>query len=319
MNLTEAIDLYVSRRHAEGSTYVNGENVLRSMCRQVGNVPLSQLATQQVSDFLNRSGCSALTRRGRYSMVRRFLTYWSIRDEAPTLKLLPPAKASVTFDPYIYSPRQIAAILAAVKDTQASSRIVTAGTLRMFLLTLYATGGVFNEVLQIRSSQLDLERCELVLNGNQRVCSRRIPICLDLSRELRLYLRGRFAEDASDCTIFASISGQPLTNSYLTARFQRLLQAADITRRDGIRRSPRMKDFRASFAVHRLETWIKEKGNLDRLLPSLSTYMGYSSLCAARKYLRFTPDHLRAHIAKLSEPSSAAMDMINTSFVKASP
>ena len=179
--------------------------------------------------------------------------------------------------------------------------------------------GVFNEVLQIRSSQLDLKRCKLVLNGNQRVCSRRIPICLDLSRELRLYLRGSLAEDASDCTIFASISGQPLTNSYLTARFQRLLQAADITRSDGIRRSPRMRDFRASFAVHRLETWIKEGGNLDRFLPSLSTYMGYSSLCAARKYLRFAPDHLRAHIAKLSEPSSTAMDAIITSVVKASP
>jgi integrase/recombinase XerD len=301
MKLSQAIEIYVSRRHAEGSTYVNGESVLRSLCRQIGDVPLAQLPAEKVSQFLNSARCSPLTRRGKYSMVGRFLEFWYVREEVPLLSLMVPPKVSSSFHPYVFSREQVSKMLAAVTVTQRSSRLVSASTFRMYLLTLYATGAVFNEVLSIRSSQLDFGRCQLILNGDRRTCKRCIPMCPDLARQLEQHV-GSLGPDSR---LFCSISGGPITSQYLISRFHRLLVAAEVVRNDGTDRIPRMQDFRATFAVHRLTTWLKQGDDLNRLLPSLSAYMGYASLDAAGKYLRLAPDLLLADLKKLSEQSAS--------------
>lgn len=72
MNLSEAIDGYVSRRRIEGASYVNGECVLRSLCRTLGDVPLQTMTADAVVGFINHPRKAAITRRGHFSLVNRF-------------------------------------------------------------------------------------------------------------------------------------------------------------------------------------------------------------------------------------------------------
>ena len=61
-----------------------------------------------------------------------------------------------------------------------------------------------------------------------------------------------------------------------------------------------MRDFCPTFAVHRLTTWIKQGADLNRLIPALSTYMGFSRLAGAEKYLSFTSERFCGELRKLS-------------------
>ena len=62
-------------------------------------------------------------------------------------------------------------------------------------------------------------------------------------------------------------------------------------------RPPRLQDFRYTFAVHRLKTWIETGANLSEMLPALSTYMGYASLLKAEEFLAYAPQRFRDDLA----------------------
>ena len=71
-------------------------------------------------------------------------------------------------------------------------------------------------------------------------------------------------------------------------------------RSDDNSHEPRMQDLRPTFAVHRLTSWIKQGVDMNRMLPALSAYMGYSGLVAAEKFLALTPERFRRQLRILS-------------------
>ncbi len=68
----------------------------------------------------------------------------------------------------------------------------------------------------------------------------------------------------------------------------------------GATRQPRMRDFRHTFAVHRLSAWIKHGADLNRMIPALSAYMGQVGLGSTYHYLNVTPERFRQQLDKLS-------------------
>lgn len=54
--------------------------------------------------------------------------------------------------------------------------------------------------------------------------------------------------------------------------------------------APRPYDFRHTFATHRLYRWMKEKRDLNALLPYLSAYMGHAHFSATAYYIHLIPD-----------------------------
>ena len=53
MKLALAVDKYVSRRRSDGSSFVSSELNLRAFCRWCGDIELSSLAAESVTEFLN--------------------------------------------------------------------------------------------------------------------------------------------------------------------------------------------------------------------------------------------------------------------------
>lgn len=300
MKLSEAISTYVQRRHLEGSTYINGEEILRSFQRRTGDVSLDRVSDQDVVGFLNGPRTRAITKRGKYSMLSRFLQFWASRDEMPVLILTPPPLCKPAYAPYIYTRSQIRTLLTTTRISQKRSPLVDAATLRMFLLTLYATGALVSEAIGLRLGDLDHGRRRLTLQNRVPARRRCIPICQDFRSEILAHLRSRHRGRSLDVPLFSTISGEPLNQRYLDARFRRLRKLAAVARRDTYERPACMQDLRATFAVHRLTSWIKQGVDLNRVLPSLSVYMGYSGLAAAEKYLPLTPERFRKELRMLS-------------------
>jgi integrase/recombinase XerD len=187
----------------------------------------------------------------------------------PILALPVQTIREIEFMPYVYSHAELAALFAAV-SMKKHGTLIEPTTLRVFLLTLYATGGSVNEILRMRTSQVDLDQSQVTLNGSQRTRKRSIPICSDLRIELKRYLEVRELNNRNDIALFQTFSGDELKAGYLSVCFQRLLQIAGVARRDQFKRPPRMQDLRATFAVHRLSSWLKDGSDLNRLVPALS-------------------------------------------------
>jgi integrase/recombinase XerD len=82
--------------------------------------------------------------------------------------------------------------------------------------------------------------------------------------------------------------------------FARLCTIAKVQRSEGYSASPRIQDFRTTFAVHRITAWINAGADLNRLLPALAAYMGRRSLLSGESYLRLTPERFRKQLNSLS-------------------
>lgn len=54
-------------------------------------------------------------------------------------------------------------------------------------------------------------------------------------------------------------------------------------------RSPRLYDFRHTFATHRLYHWMREGKDLNAMLPYLSAYMGHAQLSDTYYYIHLVP------------------------------
>lgn len=73
----------------------------------------------------------------------------------------------------------------------------------------------------------------------------------------------------------------------LEKTFRQVLKKAAITGTG--RRSPRLYDFRHTFATHRLYRWMREGKDLNAMLPYLSAYMGHAQLSDTYYYIHLVP------------------------------
>ena len=83
MRLSEGIGIYVQRKRADGFAFENGSKTLSRFRKQIGDLQLSEVTTQHVSNFLNRSQTANKTWRINHSLLRRFFEYFASRNAMP--------------------------------------------------------------------------------------------------------------------------------------------------------------------------------------------------------------------------------------------
>ena len=299
MKLAEAVAQYVSRRREEGAQFIGTSSILRALCKHTGDISLESLSEGRIATFLNSSHCGLITSRSKHSVVRCFLRFWLIRDRVRALRLPQLERGAVTPPPFIYTLVEIRQLLHSTEKCQRFSKKMSSHTLRIILLTLYATGARLDEVLDLRRSCIDLKRKRIVFAANPWRRGRSIPIGEDLRTALASYIHRHRLPDDRNGLLFCCTNGQRVSSSYLYDRFKRLVAIAGVNLRT-LGRIPRLRDFRYTFAVHRLTHWIRQKADLNVLMPALSTYMGYASLTKAEEFLSYTPERFRYDLRKLS-------------------
>jgi integrase/recombinase XerD len=256
-----------------------------------------------VAAFLDGPATSETTWQKKYLHLRSFFLFWLARNaiSAMPLPLRRPAFKS-SFLPYIYSRAEVRRLLSMIRIGQKSSNCkIDTRTVRALILFLYGTGVLLSEALTLQRDDLDLKRRTITIRSLRPYRSRTIPICSDLYNVLRRYHATNYPKDTARARfLFLNRNGKALTEYAVQVTFRRLLRASGVTRRDGVSARPRLHDLRHTFAVHRIDAWIKHGTDLNRMLPALSVYMGRFALGSSDRYLSLSPERFRAQLNKLS-------------------
>jgi integrase/recombinase XerD len=301
MTLSEAIEAFIQTKRSGGILFDYGRRQLSSFRRYVNDLPPSQISSREVMGFLDHRAVAAISWRNKYFLLHRFFEFCYFCGAIPRL-ILPSPRPRVpqTFTPHIYTKTELYSLLSAISECQRHGlHIVDPETFRCVILTLYATGALVGEVLNLKLSDINFKTRRVTFQGNRIIQSRTVPICDDLNKEWQDFgLRGK--GKSGSCLCFHTKTGQPIVQCTLQYNFRQLRRIAGICRRDGAIWQPRMHDLRPTFAVHRITSWIKQGADLNRLLPALAAYMGNASLESTEQYLSLTPERFRKELNKLS-------------------
>ncbi|GAI10886.1 unnamed protein product, partial [marine sediment metagenome] len=119
--------------------------------------------------------------------------------------------------------------------------------------------------------------------------SRILPLSSSVAGEVYNYLTLRSKErlpmDTTSPLILNSCANKAYTGTGLSSNFSALSTALKIFTREG--KTPRIHDFRHTFAVRVLEGWYQKGEDVQAKLPFLSTYMGHVCIKSTYYYLKF--------------------------------
>jgi integrase len=303
VKLSEGIAMYVDHKRANGISFNKGQSNFAGLHRCVGDVQLSDIRPQDVLRFLNGPKTSNGTFRAKHSQLRHFFEFMAARELMPEIQM-PSNRFLVrqTFTPYIYTREELRRLLRAtrIRSKWAFTVLVAPQTIRAFLISLYATGALVGEMLRLLSKDVDLNAGTMTIRSNRFERKRKLPLSIDFLKELKRYAAWKRRKSLIADAFFVKDDGTLLVARSMNSVFQRLRKRANVMRYDGAQYQPRMHDFRATFAVHRITSWIRSKADLNRMLPALAVYMGQAGLASTERYLYLTPERFRTDLERLS-------------------
>jgi integrase len=229
--------------------------------------------------------------RRRLGVVRGFARYLSTIDpatEIPPEDLLPAALPRVA--PYLYSPGEIQALMAAAR---ALSPQLRAATFETVIGLLAVTGLRPGEALGLDRADVDLSDGALHVRAAKQNKHREVALHDTTTIALRKYsrLRDRHLPVPSSPAFFVSQQGARLTARAFNKVFAKLIGQIGLEGA-GERARPRAHDIRHSFAVRTLIDWYHAGENVDAKLPLLSTFLGHVDPASTYWYLQASPELL---------------------------
>jgi len=226
----------------------------------------------------------------RLGCIRQFAKHhraFDPRTEVPPPDLLPYPHRRQT--PHLYSCGQIAALMHAAGELPFPLRAASYSTL---IGLLAVTGMRVGEALALDNDDIDWRRSLITVRHAKFQKTRQIPLHSSTLAALRSYAarRDRLRPDRRSASFFLSQTGARVLHQNFHHVFLRLLRLTGIADRPG--RRPHLHDLRHSFAVKKLLDWYRAGLDVERRLPSLSTYLGHVSPTTTYWYLTGTPELL---------------------------
>lgn len=226
--------------------------------------------------------------RQRLGIVRGFARYLATIDpasEIPSKDLLPAHRPRVA--PYIYSQEEIAALMGAAAALTPPLRAATYET----VIGLMATSGLrLGEALWLDRQDVDLADGALHVRARQHK-QREVPLHHTTTEALREYAHRRDRRRLTPTTsaFFISMQGARLTSAAFNSMFAKLIKRIGLEGY-GERVRPRPHDLRHTVAVRTLLDWYQEGEDVDRRMPSLSTFLGHADPESTYWYLQAVPE-----------------------------
>jgi len=202
--------------------------------------------------------------------------------------------------PYLYSPREVTALMSAARTLRPAFR---AKTWRTLIGLLAVTGMRQGEACSLRRGDVDLDAETIVIEDSKFGKSRMVFLHPTTAAALRAYSRARdeaFPEPAAD-TFLVNSQGRPLNSGNTPKTFAVLVATAGINAPAG-QRAPRLHDLRHLFTVATLLDWYRDGGDVQARLPVLSTWLGHVDPKSTYWYLSAVPELLALAAARL-EPA----------------
>lgn len=252
----------------------------------------------------------------RASFLRQFGKYLFINNVLDNIYLIPSItkKGESEYIPYIFSSEHYKKIVEYI-DTYSypnvpggfipyQNMINSVSTAIKILMT---TGMRLGEVLNLKLSDIDLDRQIFYIkeakNNNQRI----IPFSNTIKLAIQQYLKMTPFTIENNDYLLQSKENNQLKRYCVTYYYRKSLKFAGIEHIKG--KGPRIHDFRHTFAVMSLTQLQKSEKNINLSLTYLSTYLGHKSLKETQKYIWLTPSLFNDIKNKMSDYSKFIIDI----------
>lgn len=284
---------YLSLRRALGFRLKEAELFLKSFCtfmeRRDESIVTAQLALQWAMAPANIRPTSWANRLTTVRQFARYLQGFEPRTEVPSTRLLPfrPRRCK----PYLYSHREIRRLMAAAK-VMSSRQALRPWTVRTLIGLLAVTGMRLSEALALTREDVDLEAG---IRGSKFLKSRLVPLHPSTARALAHYAHRRddcLRERVLAPNFLLTGHGRKFQTSQVHKAFYAISRAIGL-RGPGINRGPRLHDMRHRFATETLLRWSRSGMEIDREMPTLSTYLGHANISDTYWYLSAHPELMR--------------------------
>ena len=199
--------------------------------------------------------------------------------------------------PYLYSPQEVTALMAAARTLRPAFRAVTWRTL---VGLLAVTGMRQGEACRLTRDDVDLDAEAITILDSKFGKSRMVFLHPTTAAALRAYDRARdeaFPGPAAD-TFFVNSQGRPLNRLNTSYVFNELVAAAGIKVPPG-QRAPRLHDLRHAYTVQTLLDWYRDGGDVQARLPVLSTWLGHIDPKSTYWYVSSVPELLALAAGRL--------------------
>jgi integrase/recombinase XerD len=291
--LAPQIRSFISLRQLSGTDYHSQALLLAYFDRFLAEEKLeAPRITRQITDRYQHS-LSHLAPRvqsNRFCVVRQLCRYLLRSD--PLTYVPEPLRAlasQAAHQPYIYSQREIGALLAAASALPPPGSLRPL-TYRTLLGLLYSTGIRIGEARALNLADFYEAQQRLYIAEGKFRKSRWVPLSTTTCQALQAYLdrRLRIKPRAPDSPLLLNQRSRRLHQVTVNQAFRRLLCQCAI--RHGEHAGPRIHDLRHTFAVHRLLAWYRAGVDVNARLPWLATYLGHVDIHSTQVYLRATPE-----------------------------
>jgi integrase/recombinase XerD len=236
----------------------------------------------------------------RLMVVRIFARHLQALDpatEIPPDDLLPHHYRRIA--PYLYSPGEVTALMAAAGRLAPPLRAATWQTL---IGLLAVTGMRKSEACHLDRNQVDLDAGSLVITDAKFGKARLLFLHPTAVTALRGYqrCRDRWCPGPAAPSFFVSTRGTRLDAHNIQRTFAALTADAGICAPPG-RRRPRLHDLRHSFTVASLLDFYRDGGDVQARLPLLSTWLGHVDPKSTYWYLQAVPELLALAAGRLEQ------------------
>lgn len=271
----------------------------------------------EFTDFLDQRGATTImaaaavewamskpsTRPGfsadRLRRIRGFTRHHLLSDPAtevtPT-NLLPSHRHRR--QPYLYSDDEIARLMTcALKLPPVAS--LRGATYHCLLGLLSVSGIRLGEAIRLEVGDVDLDQGLLTIRQTKFGKSRLVPIVDSTRSALAEYRaqRDRFAKRLAPPQFFVSGRQTALDPGHIHRTFYQLLDQAQVHARAGVPR-PRLHDLRHRFAIQALLRWYRSGQDVERQLPTLSSFLGHVRIEHTYWYLSACPELMGHALAR---------------------
>lgn len=234
------------------------------------------------------------TAAGRLAQLRPFAQFChrlDPRNQIPPAQFFGPTYRHRT--PHIYSLGEIRSLLAAAAYWPPRGCLRADSYATLFGL-LAATGLRLSEALGLERRDLDFTHDMLHIRDGKFHKARYVPLHSSTTGALRHYAMRRDRRIPHPITpkFFLTDDGRSLSRRSVQSVFERLREQLGWRCRGG-HPAPRIHDLRFTFVCRRLERWYARDLDIDRVILSLSTYVGHVNVTSTYWYLTATPELMR--------------------------
>lgn len=237
-----------------------------------------------------RSYEAQATLRNRVRVVRQLAIYMNHLGAHAYILPKNTIPKGPRYVPYIFSDQELAAFF---KQTDAC-HVQSLAPFRHWIMPLlfrmlYGCGLRISEALNLRLQDVDLQTGVLTILDGKLNKDRLVPLSPELTARCETYVKHVHLFSDKTAYFFPAVNGQAVSRGNVYKNFRKFLWKARISH-GGWGKGPRVHDFRHTFAVHCLRSWVLEGKDLTAYLPILKTYLGHHSFHDTSQYLRLTAE-----------------------------